>query len=247
MFLRAVHAEHELRVLQQLILENPLGILTTAIKSPNHPLIQSSHIPFALDIADKEEDDAPGILRGHIAKQNPQAKVLMEAAQGNQELSDEVLVLFHGPHHHYITPKFYTETKPQTGKVVPTWNYAAAQAYGKIKVYSDSKSEETNAFLDRQLDDLTRHSELSLMGYAADKAWNVSDAPESYVGLLKKNIIGVEIRIERLQGKFKMSQELADGDREGVVRGFEAMNTEGGKGMAETVKERAELKKKAGQ
>ena len=101
--------------------------------------------------------------------------------------------------------------------------------------------------MDQQLDDLTRHSELSLMGYAAAKAWNVSDTPESYVGLLKKNIIGVEIRIECLQGKFKMSQELGDGDREGIVRGFEVMDTEVGKGMAETVRERAELKKKAGQ
>ena len=164
MYLRAVHAEAEIRILQQLILENPLGIFTTAIKSPNHPLIQSSHIPFVLDVpstaagetnsnGDDDEQNLPkknaGILRGHMAKQNPQAKVLMEAAAQQQqqqqqqregqdmrnleavELPEEVLVLFHGPHHHYVTPKFYTETKPQTGKVVPTWDYVAAQAYGK--------------------------------------------------------------------------------------------------------------------
>ena len=74
--------------------------------------------------------------------------------------------------------------------------------------------------------------------------WKVSDAPESYVGLLKKNIIGIEIHIERLQGKFKMSQELGEGDRQGVVQGFEGLGSEVGHGMARTVRERGEMKKK---
>ena len=81
------------------------------------------------------------------------------------------------------------------------------------------------------------------MGYTAP--WQVSDAPESYVGLLKKNIIGIEIRIDRLQGKFKMSQELGDGDREGVIHGFEALGSDVGVGIARTVRERSgEVKKK---
>lgn len=115
MYLRAIHAEGQITVLQQLIKDNPLGILTTAIKSSSYPLIQSSHIPFVLDVPDTSDGSVSnGVLRGHMAKQNPQAKVLMEAlaAQHEQggsqslELSDEVLVLFNAPHHHYVTPKF---------------------------------------------------------------------------------------------------------------------------------------------
>jgi predicted FMN-binding regulatory protein PaiB len=248
MYLRAVHAEAQIQILQQLIRDNSLGILTTAIKSPHYPLIQSSHIPFVLDVLEMPDGGlSNGVLRGHMAKQNPQAKALMEAlaaqqeqGNGGLELSDEVLILFNGPHHHYVTPKFYTETKPATGKVVPTWNYAAAQAYGKIRVYCDSKSEETSKFLQTQIEDLSRQSETKIMG--SSSPWEVSDAPVNYVDLLKKNIIGIEITIDRLQGKFKMSQEMGQGDRQGVIEGFQNLGTDVGKGIADMVKERGELK-----
>lgn len=252
MYLRAAHAEHDIPLLQQFIHDNPLGILTTAIKSTDHAFIQSSHIPFLLDLPEnptpsQDEDQPLGILRGHVAKQNPQAKALIEALSTqstSQELPDEVLILFNGAHHHYVTPKFYTETKPSTGKVVPTWNYSAVQVYGKIKVYVDSKSEETAAFLSKQVDDLSRHAEIS-MGFTGGErpaAWNVGEAPVSYVEMLKKNIIGIEIRIERLQGKFKMSQEMGVGDREGVIKGFEALGSDVGEGIARLVKERGDMK-----
>lgn len=255
MYLRAAHAELQIPVLQQFIRENPLGILTTAIKSASYPFLQSSHIPFLIDVPEtaevqaQAEDGAPpnGILRGHMAKQNPQAKALMDAvaetkANQNQdqdgksiELPDEVLILFNGPYHHYVTPKFYKETKPSTGKVAPTWNYSAVQAYGKIRVYCDSKSEETGGFLQKQVEELSQHAETGIMGSASP--WKVADAPESYVELLKKNIIGIEIRIERLQGKVKMSQEMKEGDREGVIEGFEGLGTDVGNGIAQTVRE----------
>lgn len=257
MYLRAAHAELQIPVLQQFIRENPLGILTTAIKSTSYPFLQSSHIPFLIDVPEtaetqaEEEANGPppnGTLRGHMAKQNPQAKALMDAAaetKANQnqnqdgksiELPDEVLILFNGPYHHYVTPKFYKETKPSTGKVAPTWNYSAVQAYGKIRVYCDSKSEETGGYLQKQVEELSQHAEKGIMGFASP--WKVADAPESYVELLKKNIIGIEIRIERLQGKVKMSQEMKDGDREGVIEGFEGLGTDVGNGIAQTVRER---------
>ncbi|KAK2766314.1 hypothetical protein FQN54_007831 [Arachnomyces sp. PD_36] len=253
MYLRSVHAETHIPALQQFIHDNPLGILTTAISSPLYPLIQSSHLPFVIDVPETT-DEIPqnGTLRGHIAKQNPQAKAMMEAlAARNEEdpntleLSDEVLVLFNGPHHHYVTPKFYTETKPDTGKVVPTWNYSAVQAYGKIRVFCNSKSEETTSFLQKQITDLTNHSEASVMGYtggANPSPWEVSDAPTPYVEILRKNIIGIEIKIDRLQGKFKMSQEMSKGDREGVADGFASLGTEVGQGMSRTVKARSDMK-----
>lgn len=253
MYLRGVHAESHIPALLQLIRENPLGILTTAIKSPQYPLIQASHIPFVLDVPETADGTlSNGILRGHLAKQNPQAKVLMEAAaarkeQGHDtlELLDEVLILFNGPHHHYVTPKFYVETKPDSGKVVPTWNYSAVEVYGKVKVYCNSQSDETSSFLQRQIGDLTRQSESLIMGYTGGdrpSPWEVGDAPARYVEILKKNIIGIEIKIDRLGGKFKMSQELGKGDREGVINGFENLGTEAGEGIAKMVGERGQLK-----
>lgn len=184
MYLRAVHAEADIKLLQEFIKKNPLGIFTTAIKSSNFPLIQATHIPFVLDVPetneapeDSDQDNTQayyGLLRGHLARANPHAKALMEAISAAQneaddasliELPDEVMVLFNGASHHYVTPKFYVETKPANGKVVPTWNYSAVQAYGKLRIYCDSQSEQTSSFLQKQVEDLSRHAETSIMGY----------------------------------------------------------------------------------
>lgn len=86
----------------------------------------------------------------------------------NDVLEQEVMVLFTAAPAHDVTPNFYTETKPSTGKVVPTWNYAAAQVYGKAKIYFDSKSDETSDFLGHQITDLTNHVETSIIGYTGD-------------------------------------------------------------------------------
>lgn len=251
MYLRAVHAEHSIPALRQFIHDNPFGLIISAIPSANFPTIQCTHVPWILDVQDQSSESELGVLRGHMAKPNPHSKALSEAAQAESpsnnggKLAHEVSVVFNGPAHHYVTPKFYTETKPSTGKVVPTWNYSAVQAYGTATIYFDSKAAETGAFLKRQLDDLSHHAEANIMGFVGgerQKAWQVSDAPQSYVDLLRKNIIGVEIEITRLEGKFKMSQELGSGDRDGVVKGFEALNTDLGSKIARTVQERAALK-----
>lgn len=249
MYLRQDHVEPDLAVLHQLIRDNPLGLLTTVIKSQAYPLLQASHIPFVLDAPSAAE---PGRLRCHMARQNPQSKAMIEELTSGPEprnggvLEQEVMVMFTAHNHHYITPKFYVETKPSTGKVVPTWNYAAAQAYGRAKVYFDSKAEETGAFLSTQIDDLTRNSEGGIMGYTGTegrpKRWDVTDAPENYVNILKKNIIGIEIEIERLEGKFKMSQEMPKGDRDGVENGLLGMESETAQGVGKIVKERGALK-----
>ena len=260
MFLRDVHADATIQTLRKLIRQNPLGILTTAIASPNYPLLQSSHIPFVLDVEDEESETELGVLRCHVARPNPQSKAMIESLKAAQQqgkdgaggdgrpgvLEQEVLVLFNAPAHHYVTPKFYTETKPTTGKVVPTWNYATAQVYGRARVYHDSKSEESRAFLSKQIHDLSQQSETSIMGYTGlgDRPgpWSVTDAPERYIELLQKNIIGIEITIDRLEGKFKMSQEMQPGDREGVIKGFANLGSEVGAEMSRLVKERGELK-----
>ncbi|KAK6331410.1 hypothetical protein TWF730_004491 [Orbilia blumenaviensis] len=263
MYLRAIHAEPRISALLDFIRQNPLGIFTTAIPSStdSYPLIQSSHIPWVLDtITDNDDNpDAPikGRLRGHMARQNPQCKAILEALQtsssssttgssGGDILKDEVMVLFTAPHHHYVTPKFYVETKPATAKVVPTWNYSAVQVYGKVKIYHLSSAAETSEYLGQQMKDLTTLCEGGIMGYTGEKGtkqgpWEVEDAPERYLEIMKKGVIGVEVEIERVGGKYKMSQEMSVGDREGVVEGFKALGSEVGVAISECVRERGAM------
>ncbi|KAK6515834.1 hypothetical protein TWF281_004425 [Arthrobotrys megalospora] len=256
MYLRGIHAEPRIRALLDFIRENPLGILTTAISSPSYPLIQSSHVPWVLDvISDDPEAPIKGRLRGHMARQNPQSKAIVESLQSSSSssedssqnyLSQEVMVLFTAPHHHYVTPKFYTETKPATAKVVPTWNYAAVQIYGKARIYHVSSAPETSEYLGQQMKDLTTLCEGNIMGYTGEKGtkegpWEVEDAPERYLEIMKKNVIGIEIEIERIGGKYKMSQEMSKGDREGVIEGFKALGSEVGVQISECVRERGEM------
>jgi transcriptional regulator len=172
-------------------------------------------------------------------------EAIQRVTSSNGCLEQEVSVLFNGPVHSYVTPKFYIETKPATGKVVPTWNYSAVQACGKAKILFDLHNEDTASFLQKQISDLTKHSEETIMHHTGGEnlsAWEVSDAPANFIELLKKNIIGIEINIERLEGKFKMSQEMGKGDREGVAKGFESLGTENGLKMARTVNERGAMK-----
>ncbi|KAH6711446.1 transcriptional regulator PAI 2-type [Leptodontidium sp. 2 PMI_412] len=249
MYLRAAHTDLHLPTLYKFIVNNPLGIFTTSLPSPNFHTIQSSHIPWVLDIPDSDSETTPppkARLRGHLARANPQTKALIETATqtSSNTLQSEVMILFNGPSHHYITPKFYVETKPTTGKVVPTWNYSAVQVYGTATIHFDTSSPATGEFLTQQINDLSKQSEEKVFGFTGkdgkEKAWSVDDSPESYIKLLKKAIIGIEIEVESIAGKFKMSQELKEGDREGVVKGFEALGTDEGDEIARTVRERGE-------
>lgn len=240
MYLPIDHAEYDVPTLHRFIKENPLGIIVTSLPSSNFPTVQLSHVPWVLDMP--EDGNGLGKLRGHMAKMNPHSKAMIEAVRSNGPLAEDVVVVFNGPVHHYVTPKFYVKTKPATGKVVPTWDYTAVQAYGKATVYCDSRNPETGSYLQEQVTALSDYAETKVMGYTGEEgrlsAWQTSDAPEQFVELLKKNIIGVEIEITRLEGRFKMSQEMDKEDQVGVVQGFRALNTEVGLKMAETVKQR---------
>lgn len=248
MYIRAVHAEPSLRVLRQLIRDNPLGLITTAIRSNDHPFLQSTHIPFVLDVDDEASETEMGRLRGHLARQNPHSKAMIEELASDPAKGDvleqDVLVIFTAQTH-YITPKFYAETKPSTGKVVPTWNYAAAQVYGRARVYYDSKSDDTSLFLGKQIDDLSHNAEKNIMGYVGGDQpadWKVTDAPSRYIDIMKRNIIGVEIEITRLEGKFKMSQEMSKGDREGVINGLQSLPSDVAQQVGSIVKQRSDAK-----
>ena len=153
----------------------------------------ASHVPMLLDA-----EPAPyGTLIGHLARPNPQAR----GALG------EALAIFQGPEG-YITPSWYA-TKRATGKVVPTWNYVAIHAYGALRVIDDA--EWLRALV-------TRLTETHEAGRAAP--WAVSDAPADYIAGMLKAIVGFELPVARLEGKWKMSQNRPAEDRAGVVEGL---------------------------
>ena len=231
MYIRPVHAELDVHTLEAFVRAHPLGQFTTSIKHPKFDTLQSTHIPFVLDAS---APNTPGKLRGHMARANPQAKAIIDAAKegGEDVLADDVLILFNAPVHHYVPPRFYVETKPDTGKTVPTWNYAAVQVYGRLRPHY-ANTPETSAFLQKQVEDLSNFHEKENGG-----EWTVQEAPERYVELLKKGIIGLEIEVKRIEGRFKLSQEDTDGDWKGVVEGFRNLGTEKGKQIAEMIEER---------
>ena len=235
MHLPAADVERDLSTIHDFISSHPLGLLTTALPHGSLPTLQVSHIPWVLD---PPSASAPkGVLRGHIARQNPQAKALMDTlGEADDKLEAEVLVLFQAPVTGYVTPKFYVETKPATQKVVPTYDYAACQVYGKARVYHRRDDAARGPFLARQLNDLSREQELAA-GHG-ERPWEVTDAPEPYIEILKKAIIGIEITLDRLEGRWKLSGDKRPGDLQGVVDGFRARGTPEGEKMAEMIEER---------
>jgi transcriptional regulator len=174
-------------------------------------------LPILVDTDDSEH----GTLRLHMARANPQWRELETVA--------ECLAVFQGPHD-YVTPSWYA-TKRETGKVVPTWNYATVHAWGRPRVVNDA------AWLRRQLEDLT----LSREGLRP-APWKVDDAPADFVAMQMKAIVGVEIPISRIEGKWKMSQNRPEADRAGVVAGFREQG-DAGERIAAVVAERGSLMK----
>lgn len=137
-----------------------------------------------------------GTLQGHIARANP---LLGEIAAGI-----ETLAIFHGPDA-YISPSWYT-TKKETGKVVPTWNYAVVHAYGILRVVDNAP------WLRAQLDALTAHNEVPF-----PEPWAVSDAPADYIETIMSAIIGIEMVITKMLGKWKASQNQPARNQIGVI------------------------------
>jgi len=183
--------EDRLAVQHALIREQPLGLLITA--GPGG--LQANHVPFLVDAGKSER----GTLRAHLARANPQ---LHELAAVN-----ECLVVFQGPQQ-YISPSLYP-TKHEHGKVVPTWNYITVHAWGRPQVIDDA------AWLRQQIEDLTLHKEGSRAS-----PWHVADAPEPFVAAQLKGIVGIEIPIARIEGKWKVSQNRPAVDQAGVVAGL---------------------------
>jgi transcriptional regulator len=158
--------------------------------------MEASHVPILLD----EEEGPFGAIRGHLARANPQWR--------RASAETPALAMFLGPDA-YVSPNWYA-TKRETGKVVPTWNYLAIHAYGRVEFFEDSER------LRAIVTSLTQRHE----GPRA-KPWAVSDAPEDYIQAQLRGIIGFRLPIDRLEGKWKLSQNRPEADRRGVIEGLE--------------------------
>lgn len=244
------HAETDTPTLREFIRSYPLGLFTTTIQSPSskYPTLQASHIPFLINAEDDLGESELGTLRGHIARANPQSQALLEILKDapSNELEQDILITFTSPVQHYISTNFYLETMSGDKRTAPTWNYSAVQVYGRLRMHHDSTSPEKTAFLTKQLDDLASLGEKDMMGFTgtngSKKPWKLADAPVSYVERSLKGIIGLEITIDRLEGKVKMSQELKPADRQGVIEGLRAMKSEATDRVADLVQARAPIK-----
>lgn len=202
-----LHRNENLPELHALIEERVFGLL---ISNGAEGLIANS-VPFVLDAGASRL----GVLKAHLARANPQWSDLQQ--------QPDVLVVFQG-HDHYVTPSWYA-TKRETGKVVPTWNYTMVQAKGRAKVMDD-------AWLRRQIEELTRTLE-----QRREQPWAVGDAPADFIAMQRRAIVGIEIEILDIRGKWKTSQNRNAADRAGVIAGLEAMGDEDARAMAEIVRE----------
>lgn len=192
MYLPPHFKEDDPATLHRAIAEAGLATLVTAGAEG----MIASHLPLLLDPADGPN----GTLYGHVARANPHARV----AAGS-----EGLAIFTGPDG-YVTPSWYPG-KAEHGKVVPTWNYVAVHAYGPLETFSDP---------DRLLDVVTRLTARHERGRA--KAWAVSDAPADFIAGMLKGIVGFAMPIVRIEGKWKMSQNRPQADRDSVAAGLRA-------------------------
>ena len=193
MYIPKQFEETNVEVMHQLIRDYPLATVVTHASAG----LAANHIPLHLS-----EAPAPyGVLRGHMARANP---LLGEIGQGV-----EALAIFHGPQA-YITPSWYA-SKRETGKVVPTWNYAVVHAYGQLRTVDDP------AWLRAQLDMLTAHNEASF-----PEPWTIADAPADYIDKIMTAIVGIEMVITRLLGKWKVSQNQPTQNQVGVIAGLKA-------------------------
>ncbi|KAJ5037422.1 uncharacterized protein L3040_007597 [Drepanopeziza brunnea f. sp. 'multigermtubi'] len=150
MYLRTVHTDLHLPTLYAFIRSNPLGILTTA---PRGDYAATSPAPTlkAKALVEAACNSSSNSSNGQVTPSNT--------------LPQETIILFNGPAPHYVTPKFYVATKPDTGKVVPTWDYSAVQVYGTATIHLDTSLPATGTFLATQLDDLSRQSEERVLGF----------------------------------------------------------------------------------
>jgi transcriptional regulator len=204
--------EDDLAVQHALIKAHPLGLLVTFGSDG----LEANPIPFVLEAS----ASSLGTLKAHLSRANPQWR--------NFDPAQEALVVFQGPET-YITPSWYA-AKREHGKVVPTWNYAIVQARGRLTIRDDPD------WLLQQITTMTDMHEAP-----RPEPWNVNDAPAPFVAAQLKGIVGIEIEITRIEGKWKVSQNRPEADRLGVSAGLRLSQDDASHQMAELVDARGGL------
>lgn len=197
--------EERIDVMHALMRNHPLATLVTV----NDGIPDANHLPLLID----PEPSPYGTLRGHVARANP---VWQQAG------SQEVLAIFQGPQA-YVTPSWYP-SKRETGQVVPTWNYAVVHAHGPLVVRDDRE------WLRGLVTRLTDQQEAGL-----PQPWRVADAPADYLERMLAAIVGIEIPLTRLSGKWKTSQNRSAADRAGVAEGLVLKGDAQAQAMADLV------------
>ena len=206
MYLPPLFREDRLEAQHAAMRAHPLGLLITCAAGG----LIANPVPCLID----EKAGSFGTLKAHLARANPQLAEL--------RVAPECLVVFQGAQA-YVSPAWY-ETKRETGKVVPTWNYVMVHAWGRPRVIDDA------AWLRQQIGELTDKME------AGSKApWDVDDAPADFIAAQIRGIVGVEIEITRIEGKWKVSQNRPLADRQGVVAGLRELGSEAASAMANEV------------
>ena len=198
--------QSDIAVMHALIRTYPLGTLITRASDG----VSVNHLPMHLSA-----DTRPfGLLSGHVPRVNPVWRQAAEAL--------DATVVFQGPQA-YITPSWYA-SKKQHGKVVPTWNYTAVHAHGRLRFINDAR------WLRMHLEMLTDQLEAP-----SDDRWSVSDAPADFTDKQLDHLVGIEIQVSRLEGKWKVSQNRSAHDRQGVADGLRARGGPYDRLMAELV------------
>jgi transcriptional regulator len=194
--------------LHALITQHPLGVLVT--HGPNG--LDANHLPFELDA----RDGSLGVLHTHVARANA---VWKDASSG-----DEVLVVFRAADA-YISPNWYP-SKHDHHRQVPTWNYMVAHAHGRVTVRDDER------YLRGLVGRLTKRHEASQA-----EPWSMSDSSQTFINEMLASIVGLEIAITRLVGKFKLSQNKEERDVRGAAQ---ALRAQGHDAIADAMVERLE-------
>jgi transcriptional regulator len=191
MYLPKAFEEDRLPILHEAI--RSCGLATLVTVTASGPV--ASHIPMLLDAGSGER----GTLLGHVARANGQWRDTLAGTKA--------LAIFHGPDA-YVSPSWYP-SKRETGKVVPTWNYIAVHAYGAPEFFDDAA---------RLRDLVAKLTERQEKGQPVP--WSIADAPADYIAGQLRAIVGVALPIERLEGKWKLSQNRPEADRAGVIAGL---------------------------
>lgn len=209
MYIPRAFEETRVEVMHELMRAHPFAAIVTVGSAG----LTATHIPLVLHTEVSEY----GVLRGHMARANKQWSELGD--------STDALVIFSGPHQ-YISPSWYP-TKHEDARVVPTWNYAVVHAYGPVTLHHET------AWLLEHLNTLVTQHESQF-----ERPWNIADAPADYIERQTGAIVGIEIPIRRLEGKWKLSQNRSERDREGVIEGLMQSNTADGLAMRRLMSER---------